>query len=147
MMLLTFDRSVLTADSAYTSGTVAEGWEPPAFNNTIPGQMRIAMAGAYPLSGSGVLVYVAFFVNGLPGDTTTIHSDEMVFNEGDPTAITTDGVFEASPWTNVREENEFRGLPNRFTLFQNYPHPFNPITVIQYALPMTVKLTLQSTTY
>jgi hypothetical protein len=91
-MLLTFDGSVLTADSAYTAGTIAQGWGPPVFNCAI-GQISIAMAGISPLSGSGVLVYVVFIVNGSASDTTTIHFDQMLFNEGDPSSSPQDGLF------------------------------------------------------
>ena len=139
-MTLTFDSLVLTADSAYSTGTISEPWGSPIFNDSIPGEIRIAMAGVYPLSGSGVLVYVVFKVEGSQGNTTTIHFDEMVFNEGDPASITSDGLFEVVPGSDVEDEDEFPGRPAELTLFQNYPNPFNPQTAIQYTLPHDCKV-------
>lgn len=133
-MSLAFDSLVLIADSAYTTGTIAEAWGSPTFNDLIPGEMRIAISSAYALSGSGVLMYVVFIVTGSEGDTTTIHFEQMLLNE-DPPDVISDGFFEVSPGTDVGEENEPTGQPDRLTLFQNYPNPFNPITVIRYALP------------
>jgi hypothetical protein len=139
-MILTFDNNVVTADSAYTTGTIAEGWGYPTFNDTIPGQMRIAMAGVFPLNGSGVLVYVVFIVTGSPDDTTTIHFDSLRFNDPGvyappfPADTTVDGLFTVAHGTGIRDENELRNLPTEVTLFQNYPNPFNPVTTIGYAL-------------
>ncbi len=135
-IILTFDSNVLTADSAYSTGTISQGWGAPTFNATIPGSLHIAMAGmSSVLSGSGVLVYAVFVVNGQLGDTTTIHFDQMMFNEGTPAVQTTDGLFKVGPGTDVREEDEILNRPDKLTLFQNYPNPFNPLTVIQYVLP------------
>ncbi len=131
-MDLTFDSDVLTADSAHTSGTIAAGW---LFEyNCSPGQISFAAMSVSPLSGSGVLVYVVFIVNGSEGETTPIQFAQIWLNE-DPPDVITDGFFEVSPGTDVGDENEPAGQPDRLTLFQNYPNPFNPITVIRYALP------------
>ncbi|RLF39119.1 MAG: hypothetical protein DRN21_04065, partial [Thermoplasmata archaeon] len=93
---LTYDDSILEATGATTAGTIAEaaGWGPPTFGIT-PGQINIGMAGANALSGSGPLVYVEFHVDSTAqhGDSTAIHFLEMIFNETDPSAITTDGLF------------------------------------------------------
>jgi hypothetical protein len=133
-VFLTFDSTVLAPDSAYSTGTIAQGWGAPTFNDSIPGRINIAQAGTTPLSGSGVLVYAVFVVKGSQGDTTTIHFDEIWLNE-DPPDVITDGLFTVGPSSDVGDEDEIPGKPGEFTLYQNYPNPFNPITVIQYALP------------
>ena len=89
---LTYSSNVLVARGATTDGTIASAWGAPTVNPGT-GQVTIGMAGANPLSGSGVLVYVNFDVVGSEGDTTTIHFAEMIFNEGSPRAITHDGLF------------------------------------------------------
>lgn len=48
---------------------------------------------------------------------------------------TIDGLFTVSLGSAVGDEDELSGRPTKLTLFQNYLNPFNPITVIQYALP------------
>ncbi len=130
-MTLTFNSLVLVADSAYTTA-ITQGW---AFEyNDSAGQIFLGGYDVYPLSGSGALVYIVFIVHGLQGDTTIIHFDKIWLNETPPTIIT-DGRFEVSPGSDVKDENEFPGRPTELTLFQNYPNPFNPVTIIQYALP------------
>lgn len=144
-MTLTFKSSVLTADSAYTEGTMAEGWGAPTYNVNIPGQIGIAMAGVYPLIGSGgngILIYVVFIVNGSDGDSTIVHFDNMMFNEGEPEAETKDGLFKVGHGTGVKDENESPGRPTEMTLFQNYPNPFNPETEIEYVLPKDAEVRL-----
>lgn len=133
-MILTFDSLVLTADSAYSS-TISQPWGSPIFNNSIPGEIRIDMAGAYPLSGSGVLIYVVFVVNGSEDDTTTIHFHDMLFNEDPKLDLTDDGLFTVGSSSDVKDENEFLDLPTKITLYQNVPNPFNPMTQIRYSLP------------
>ena len=80
-MILTFDGSVVTADSAYTTDAIAQDCNFYFNNDSIPEGIFLAGAGANPLSGSGVLVYVVFIVNGSPGATTTIHFDSLRFND------------------------------------------------------------------
>jgi hypothetical protein len=41
------------------------------------------------------------------------------------------------------EETSTRELPNRVTLFQNFPNPFNPATTIRYALPEAANVKLE----
>jgi hypothetical protein len=45
--------------------------------------------------------------------------------------------------TGVSGHETYRGIPERFALFQNYPDPFNAGTEILYALPSPCEVTLE----
>ena len=89
---LTYDPEILKATGATNKGSITENWGDPIFNIT-SGRINIGMAGTSPLTGSGDLVFVNFDVIGSPGANTTIHFEEMLFNEGTPSSNTTDGAF------------------------------------------------------
>ncbi|NOZ62969.1 MAG: T9SS type A sorting domain-containing protein [Calditrichaeota bacterium] len=91
-MSVTFDQNVLDATGFSRTGTILESWSDPTVND-LDGQYNLVGAGTAAMSGSGVFIYINFDVVGNPGDTTTIHFNKMVFNEGDPAATTTDGKF------------------------------------------------------
>ncbi|MCX8010186.1 MAG: T9SS type A sorting domain-containing protein, partial [Ignavibacteria bacterium] len=61
-------------------------------------------------------------------------------NSGDEVAIT-------NPALNVLQIENLE-LPKHFALFQNSPHPFNPKTVLKFALPIksNVKITIYNIT-
>ena len=54
--------------------------------------LKIWMAGTLPLTNKGELAVLTFEVIGEPGDLTSIHFEDMMFNEGEPAAHITDGV-------------------------------------------------------
>ncbi|MCB9207185.1 MAG: T9SS type A sorting domain-containing protein [Ignavibacteriales bacterium] len=39
----------------------------------------------------------------------------------------------------ILSNNNFKQLPNEYSLSQNYPNPFNPATTIKYTIPTVVK--------
>jgi hypothetical protein len=41
------------------------------------------------------------------------------------------------------EDNEKDILPNNFALYQNFPNPFNPTTIINYSIPKSSFVTIK----
>jgi hypothetical protein len=97
---LSWNSMVLDSASA-AIGTMTSGWSISYNSPPGSGRMSIWLAGtegippSEPLSGTGSLIMLNLKVVGQHCDTTTIHFDKMVFNEGDPPAITHDGLFHA----------------------------------------------------
>lgn len=88
-IVVTYDPNILTATNANIEGTITQsaGWGAPTYN-TLTGQIKIALAGAYPLSGSGKLLNIEFTVSpsASSGQTSPLTLVEMIFNEGTPQA-------------------------------------------------------------
>ena len=146
-LTLTYDSAVLriSTDNISVTGTIAQSWGTPTSKVT-NGSIRIAMAGTTPLSGRGPLVYLTFQVVGHGGDTTLVHFERVVFNEGDPATVPDDGTFQisdSSTAVDLSVGSPSSGVPMVYELFQNHPNPFNPSTVISYQLPEEVSVRLQ----
>ncbi len=75
-------------------------------------------------------------------NTDFIGTDSLLFTVNDGLGLDTASIkiVILSP-LDVKEE---KGLPDQFKLESNYPNPFNPITIIEYSLPVmsNVKLTI-----
>ncbi len=65
------------------------------------------------------------------------------FNEGPPLYLTGAVIDGKQYGTIVNVENDRIKIPNDIILYNNYPNPFNPTTVIGYKLPVTGYVTLR----
>jgi len=90
------------------------------------GQIKIALAGAKPVSGSGALVGITFKVsdNVREGDRVEISLTSLRVNESQRIDLNLAYLVTVG---NL--------VPTQFSLSQNHPNPFNPLTIIEYSLP------------
>lgn len=83
---------------------------------------------------------------------------ESIFSEGDARISSTDfqinsiigqtliglsGGGNYQLLTDVNNKNDNGQLPDNYKLYDNYPNPFNPTTIIKYNLPSAKHVTLQ----
>jgi C1A family cysteine protease len=62
----------------------------------------------------------------------------------DPVGAPGGGIYSFTAYvTGVSEERPFSGVPKEFSLYQNYPDPFNANTEILYALPKSCQVRLE----
>ncbi|MEO6390723.1 MAG: carboxypeptidase-like regulatory domain-containing protein, partial [Pyrinomonadaceae bacterium] len=91
---------VVTADPATTAGTISSEMA-FAVNPFTPGILRVAVYGAYPLSGQGVLLNLHFHTIGSIGSSSALTWQEVLVNEGNPANVATNGrITIAAPTLN-----------------------------------------------
>ena len=61
-----------------------------------PGLLRVVVYGAYPIDTNGVLMNLRFTAVGAPGTVSPLTFERIMFNEGDPGTLATDGQVELS---------------------------------------------------
>ncbi|UCF06602.1 MAG: Ig-like domain-containing protein [bacterium] len=136
-MTFSFNDDAIEIESVTILGTLSEGWGTPTINTSVPGYITIVNAGSTPLAGS--LPFFILNIEGLPGYEgywIHIYFENVLFNEGEPCALTQDGTVRII--TGVDDHS----IP-RMRLDQNYPNPFNPSTVIRYSLGQEGQARLQ----
>ncbi len=128
---LTFDSTVVEALEAITDSVVPTGWMIESHSS--PGKIKIALAGADELDGSGKLVWIPFVVDSeaQTGDSSVIHFSNFIFNDGNVLTDLYDGLLSVGAGT----EEVPRQIPKTFFISQNYPNPFIGSTEIEYGLP------------
>jgi len=89
-----FDTLVLAATGVTVTNTLAENWDSIVIN-IVSDTIFITMEGATALQDSGVLVYLDFHVIGIEGKQSPLHFVQARFNNWNPLALATDGVFTA----------------------------------------------------
>ena len=94
---LRYDPSVIQpqADPVDLAGTVSRGLTAVA-NPAEPGLLRVAVYGAIPIESNGVLLNLRFTAVGAPGTVSPLTWERVMFNEGDPGTLVTDGQVELS---------------------------------------------------
>ncbi|MBK8464741.1 MAG: carboxypeptidase regulatory-like domain-containing protein [Chloracidobacterium sp.] len=94
---LRYDPTVIQpqAEPVDLAGTVSRGLTAVA-NPNEPGLLRVVMYGAYPIDSNGLLLNLKFTAVGAPGSTSPLTWENVMFNEGDPGTLTTDGAIELS---------------------------------------------------
>jgi hypothetical protein len=94
---LRYDPSVMQpqAKPVDLSGTASRGFSAVA-NPNEPGLLRVVVYGAIPIDSDGVLLNLRFTAVGAPGSVSLLTWERIMFNEGDPGALATDGKVELS---------------------------------------------------
>ena len=94
---LRYDPTVIQpqAEPVELAGTVSRGLTAVA-NPNEPGLLRVVMYGAYPIDSNGLLLNLKFTAVGAPGTVSPLTFERIMFNEGDPGTLATDGTVELS---------------------------------------------------
>ncbi len=97
-------------------------------------QIKIALAGAKPVSGNGNLAGITFKVsdNVKPGERTEIKLLNLRVNESQVMELNLSYVVSVGAL-----------VPEKFSLSQNRPNPFNPVTSIEYSIPARSHVVLE----
>jgi hypothetical protein len=97
-------------------------------------RIKIALAGARPVSGSGNLAGITFRVsdNVKPGERTEIKLLNLRVNESQLMELNLSYVVSVGTL-----------VPEKFSLSQNRPNPFNPVTSIEYSIPTRSNVLLE----
>ncbi len=93
-----FDPAVLTPMHLSSDGTLSDGWTLVG-NDSQAGHWQVVAFGSQALLGDGALLHLVFNVEGPAGDLSELDLQEFVFNEGNPSAVTTAGQFVAAAAT------------------------------------------------
>ncbi|MBK8467454.1 MAG: VCBS repeat-containing protein [Chloracidobacterium sp.] len=90
--VLRYDPSVIQpqADPVGVAGTVSRGLTAVA-NAREPGILRVALYGAMPINGNGLLLNLRFNAVGAPGSISPLTWERLLFNDGYPMSTAFDG--------------------------------------------------------
>ncbi|MFN0277350.1 MAG: choice-of-anchor V domain-containing protein [Pyrinomonadaceae bacterium] len=92
---LRYDPSVIQpqADPVDVAGTVSRGLS-VVTNAETPGLLRVVMYGAMPIDQDGLLLNFRFTTVGVSGSVSPITFERIMFNEGEPSIVLTNGLVE-----------------------------------------------------
>ncbi|MBI3193931.1 MAG: choice-of-anchor D domain-containing protein, partial [Ignavibacteriae bacterium] len=77
---LNYGSTHLQAVDVISAGTMTQNWSAPSFN-VFSGKVDVALAGAEPLNGTGILAYIKFRVGATATGTTNLTFSNLLFNE------------------------------------------------------------------
>ncbi|MBK8465325.1 MAG: hypothetical protein IPL32_05795 [Chloracidobacterium sp.] len=91
---LRYDTSVIMPQAVAVdlTGTASRGLS-VVTNATKPGLLRVVVYGAIPMAENGVLLNLRFTAVGGFGSISPISFERIMFNEGEPVAVATDGLI------------------------------------------------------
>jgi PKD repeat protein len=78
---VSYYENALTPVGIIQAGTLLESFPAPAYNQSIPGKVTFAFAGATPISGSGVLIYLRFHISATNTGGSWLNFDNALFNQ------------------------------------------------------------------
>ncbi|MBK8467300.1 MAG: VCBS repeat-containing protein [Chloracidobacterium sp.] len=82
-------------------GSVSRGMT-AVFNTNEPGLLKVAVYGPMPITGNGVLLNLRFMAVGVPGSSSPLIWQRLMFNEGDPILPAIGGQVEISSLRQIR---------------------------------------------
>jgi hypothetical protein len=90
---LRYDPNVIQplADPVDVARTASRGLSVVA-NSNEPGLLRVVLYGAFPIDRNGVLLNLRFVAVGMSGSVSPLSFERIMFNEGEPQAVTSDGL-------------------------------------------------------
>ena len=94
---INFTEAVLNCTGVVKTGTLTSSWGAPAVNTSVDGKVTIGAYGVAPLTGQGTLLKVKFTVVGSTGQSSPLAFNVFQFNEGTPSAVTTNGYAYLGP--------------------------------------------------
>ena len=91
-----FDPTVLSFTGLNSAGTLSAGWTATPASDSAIGAVFVTAFSAAPMTGSGTLINLVFEVVGTVNSATALTWNSFIFNEGEPSATTTNGIFTVS---------------------------------------------------
>ncbi len=150
-----YDRSVVSFLRPETAGTLLRTWTVNAATTSAPAPsttdtLHFHASNTDPLAGSGILLYLVFRAEfGAPPNELSVAKSDLQFvrnlaprlpsfNAGSIFVKTTDGLATVSGAC-LRPMD----ASDRYIITQNRPNPFNPSTVIDYAVPEETRVRIE----